>query len=67
MNVKGIVLMGDENASSEKIIEKLSGLDISRVPYGDLNEKFIEEQARKLKENGMKSLRELDKNMYGTF
>ena len=51
MNVKGIVLMGDENASSEKIIEKLSGLDILfRVPYGDLNEKFIEEQARKLKE-----------------
>ena len=51
INVKGIVLIGDENASSEKIIEKISGLDILfRIPYGDLNADFIKDQSNKLKE-----------------
>ena len=51
INIKGIVLIGDENPSSEKIIEKISGLDILfRIPYGDLNADFFEDQSNKLKE-----------------
>ena len=49
--VKGLVVMGDSTPSSEEIIRKKSGLDILfRVPYGNLNNHFIADQAMILKE-----------------
>jgi len=49
--VKGLVVMGDTTPSSEEIIRKKSGLDILfKVPYGNLNTHFIDDQAAILKE-----------------
>lgn len=49
--VLGIIFVGDENASSEKIIEKIGGIKtLARIPMAaEVNQQFISDQAQKLK------------------